>query len=301
MHLKGVLPAPSYQNTPLPPRREGFQGGDMRCFRPQHRSVRSGFFFFSQSGFVPRSFPRLAMVALLLLLLLVSCSVAETPLTEPADIAAKAERMREGAPKTPEELLRMLKNFMEHEPTDPLQFMERLSGTASEEWATENGCDWGQRGAWRPPVIYGGGGLGKVMRIPTPYQVNFYFPDNTFFSKLGMVSVIRLDKMFRLTPQMTRNILGAPATADVKLPCPYGDDVCHGDFFVLYYHYYFGKFEVTLKYPTVGAPSKPIHPNEAYQPAMLSEVHSTRRALVEFESHKDFAAEGISVSPLRIR
>ncbi|MFZ5775325.1 MAG: hypothetical protein ACOY3Z_07560 [Thermodesulfobacteriota bacterium] len=265
--------------------------------------MHSGFFFFSQSGFVPRSFPRLAMVALLLLVLLVSCSVAEAPLTEPADIAAKAQRMREGAPKTPEELLLMLKEFMEHEPKDPLRFMERLSGTASEEWATENGGDWRQKFAWYSNVIYGGGGLGKAMRIPTPYMVSFNFSHGayyrtTFTSKLSEVNVSRFDKAFRLTPQITRNILGAPFLERVHLPDPYHDGLRYGDVFLVYYFYRIGEFEIQLTYPTEGYPPQPIHPDAAYKPAVRSEVGNMQRFLKEFKNHKDFTAKSIWISRL---
>ena len=180
----------------------------------------------------------LGMVVLLFLALPASPGICAETVPGPID-TPRAREIWAQAPKTPEDLLRVLKSFMEYPQMSGFEIGEKIFGLDREAWGpiasvAANGP--GKQRKLYVPFLRGGGQKGppyKQIQLPTPY----YFGgegDITLDENDGLISlhISRFKDTFCLTPALTREILGEPTKIDL------------------------GEYGLTLTYDIVMAPKK---------------------------------------------
>lgn len=144
------------------------------------------------------------------------CAEERTP--GPVD-TPRAREIWAQAPQTPEELLRVIKVFMDNPQMNGFDIGEKIFGLAREAWGPVAGVYANGPGKQRidyVPFLRGGGQKGppyKPILLPTPY----------YFGGEGVITLAENDELMRLpiagfketfclTPTLTREILGEPSS-----------------------------------------------------------------------------------------
>lgn len=165
----------------------------------------------------------LGMVAVLFLALQALpgiCAEERTP--GPVD-TPRAREIWAQAPQTPEELLRVIKVFMDNPQMNGFDIGEKIFGLAREAWGPVASVYANGPGKQRidyVPFLRGGGQKGppyKPILLPTPY----------YFGGEGVITLAENDELMRLpiagfketfclTPTLTREILGEPSSISLS-------------------------------------------------------------------------------------
>jgi hypothetical protein len=165
------------------------------------------------------------LVALLFLALIAS------PKMGSSSVLADTPRTREiqaNEPKTPEDLLQVLKSFMKKNPQmNGFDIGEKLSGIAKENWG-EPYKTWGNpRKNQYFPYVRGGKEIPPpakqytgpaVVRSTTPYSLmNDGLIEVDENGKLERIKIGKFKESFCLTPILTKEILGEPSSISLAV------------------------------------------------------------------------------------
>lgn len=204
----------------------------------------------------------------------------------------RTRQIRADEPKTPEDLLRVLKSFMENPQMSGYDIGEKISGIARENWGEPAGKPM-MGGAWSYSPCMRGGLIkhmidGKEYVFPTAKQTTpYYLSDDCTIALEGQGALRRIaigsfKETFCLTPAFTREILGEPSSVSLgskgSLLLEY-DIVSEQKQNKFYFLMYFNKKQVTKGL------------NESI--GIFTNKEEFNKI---FEQHKNMCIDGISIS-----
>jgi len=162
---------------------------------------------------------RLMLVVLALFFLALLASTGILAFERPASCLvdnARTREIRANEPKTPEDLLLVLKSFMDNPQMSGYDIGEKISGIARENWGEPHGTQYFPyiRGGLKAPPPDGRYPLsGGEVRSTTPYVlVDDGIIDLDEDGKLEQITLGFFKEDFCLTPPITREILGDPSS-----------------------------------------------------------------------------------------
>lgn len=134
----------------------------------------------------------------------------------------RTREIRANEPKIPEDLLRVLKSFMENPQMSGYEVGEKISGIARENWGAPVGKPM-MGGSWEYSPCMRGGLIkhvidGKEYVFPTAKQTTpYYLSDYCTIALEGQgtlehITIGSFKETFCLTPALTREILGEPSS-----------------------------------------------------------------------------------------
>lgn len=160
------------------------------------------------------------MMALLFLTLLAPSGICAESASGLVD-TPRTREIRANEPKTPEDLLRVLKSFMENPQMSGFDIGEKISGIARENW----GEPYGGKQDGSPqyfPYYRGGKKKPPPGEKESPFQVvksttPYFLSDDGIIelegqNRLRRIRVANFKETFCLTPALAREILGEPSS-----------------------------------------------------------------------------------------
>ena len=153
---------------------------------------------------------------------------------------ARSEELAARAPKTPEEFLHLVREWMDDPYMDGYEFAERIIGVAREKWGPFNTA-WGNRD-FGPAYHMKNSGI----HPPVPYQViGLQITQNS--NHLWDIIIHLPDKNFCVNAEMVRNILGEPNKISRKMPTKYSKKIPRYTP-VIYFDYKNNKYELYVRF-----------------------------------------------------
>ncbi|MCB2181219.1 MAG: hypothetical protein KQH63_04300 [Desulfobulbaceae bacterium] len=218
----------------------------------------------------------------------------------------RAQKIFDQAPKTPEALLKIIKEFMDNPSMNGYEFGERVSGIDREYWGPESeGNDF----RYNKNVLYKSyaplcGNCPYSYRtakrtLPTPYFVNDMkvVAENSHFMDISISFQTRKRLMTNMTCEMTpalvQQMLGTPTKIDVTSPTY---ERSSGRYYLRYY-YNFGRYELSIPFLAKGDNEPELRKQRRSQ--TVEQIRQERKRRKNFANHKDFLALTLRLSRLR--
>jgi hypothetical protein len=235
----------------------------------------------------------LRMLVLLFLVLLTPYRICAETVVGPVN-TSRAREIQANAPKTPEELLIVLKAFFANPDMDGYDFGEKAIGVDK--------ANWGKGIEYQLP--FGGGPVIKSISFaigcftqtpPVPYQFSTIKLDEQ--NKLLSFELIHLAQSpnFLLTPAITKKFIGSPTELQITDPT---DEFSGGMYYVRYY-YKIGTYNLSISFMEKGdTPMSNISFMENDDPGQKlknkrwhhtdEQIQKERTRRFSFDNHKDF-------------
>jgi hypothetical protein len=204
-------------------------------------------------------------------------------------LAEGAVASANSTPKTAEELLVSIRDFLANSNTDGVAFIEKITGVNKANWGP---VGMRQTGFAKNPHVKWESYHGTQFKqpLPVPYRVSqFKLEEHTLrlldvdlaFFRQGEAANGDRDYLLKLTPELTQKILGPPDRLNVTSPRELGT-------YSVRYTYMRGRYKLWIPFMAKGDDDEQLQ-NER-------RGHSTEQIVAEiarrklFENHKDFLA-----------
>ncbi len=214
----------------------------------------------------------------------------------------RAQKIYDHAPKTPEQLLTLIKEFMDNPDMNGYEFVEKVSGIDREHWGdariseTSKGGKFNLYSPLRRGNPYNQQETDK-RKLPTTYfvsDIRFSSGDNVLLSHLrvnfrldiGPLSSVAL----QITPTIAQNIFGEPT----KIKVSSARSEYSPGFYNLSYFYNIGKYELGISFREKDDENHELQKLFWSHTAEQAQKEITRRK--QFANHKDFIARGLGLS-----
>lgn len=219
-------------------------------------------------------------------------------LLNPSGLLAEGPDSSESnVPKTAEELLVCIRDFLANPDVDGVVFVEKITGVSKADWGEPNRKETGfaqdHNVRW---VNFSYMQLRSLLKVP--YIINsFYLEEHsntllaidfTFF-RVRKFANVDYDYLLELTPALAQKILGPPDELHVSSPTRGGSSV--GKYYVSY-TYRRGRYE--LEIPFLAKGDNQLMKERMEHSSEQRRAERARRKL--FENHKDFLAVTMRLS-----
>jgi hypothetical protein len=198
-------------------------------------------------------------------------------------------------PKTAEELLVVIRDFLANPDTDGVAFVEKITGVSKANWGP---VDSKQTGFGQDPKLRWELYVGCRMKQPllVPYQI-FRFKVEEHTQKFLGVNILSHrsvpdsgdpEYLMELTPELTRRVLGQPEVLGVASP---GTGFSRD--YSLSYHYSNRGYRLWISFWKKGDNDQQIKRERSKYNTVQIQHEQERRRL--FENHKDFIAVALEL------
>lgn len=205
------------------------------------------------------------------------------------------------APKTAEELLVCIRDFLANPNVDGVGYIERLTGVSKTDWGPANK----QTGFAQDPNVRWVGYVASKFKQPlsVPYSFSFLKLEEHTHALLDIdfaffrpreTAYGDYDYLLELTPELTQKILGAPDKLYVTSPRRGGTSVGH---YSVYYTYIRGRYELWIPFQAKGDNDRQLEEERMEHRTEQIQQEIARRKL--FENHKNFLATTMRLSRKR--
>lgn len=194
-------------------------------------------------------------------------------------------------PRTAEELLVCIRDFLANPNVDGVAFVEKIIGVSKADWGVPSDK---RTGFTQDPYVRWERYYGSQLKQPlsAPYRISSFgldesaqrlmYIDFTFFRERKFANVDYY-YLLELTPALVQNILGPPDELHVSSPTRGGSSVGH---YYVSYTYRRGKYELRIPFSAKGD-NQLMEERMAHSGEQMWAERARRKL---FENHKDFLA-----------
>jgi hypothetical protein len=212
----------------------------------------------------------------------------------------RAQKIFEQAPKTPEELLTVIKEFMDNPNMNGYEFVENISGIDRAHWGLEHNGETAKGDKFKsfailcPKCPYRQRGL-KIRALPTAYVVggSKIDPENDLLIEVG--ASFRRGKLlnnisFVVTPATINDFFGKPAKVYVTSA---RSEYSPGFYDLRYTYNIGGRYEFGISFRAKQDDDPELQKQRWKHTAEQARKEIKQRK--DFENHKNFIALGLSL------